>query len=155
MKRRALLAATALTLSEGCLTSLTSTPNGSRPVADRKFTIYELDSDASERSPGPTEKPTVSFGLASKQVIVLGSLYVGLSQCNKAELKDVSCDADSETLTVRVGNGDKSHSGNSCTADESADAYRLVVTMKEQLPKTVRVEQVGDPSAKSVTVQRS
>ncbi|WP_435152038.1 hypothetical protein [Haladaptatus sp. DFWS20] len=155
MKRRSLLTVTAVTLSGGCLASLGDVSGGSQYIVNREFTEYQPESDGFERAPGPTDKPTVSFESESKQVVVRGALFVGSSQCHRADLKDVSYDATSKTLTVRVGSGDTSNSGNSCTADESADAYRLVVTMKERLPETFRVEQIDDPSAKSTTVERA
>ncbi|WP_139136084.1 hypothetical protein [Haladaptatus sp. W1] len=153
MKRRVFLSVTALALGSGCL-NIGGTAEGFDSIADYEFTIYESSFDRTTNFPGPTEQPIVSFKPESKQVIVRGALFVGSSTCNKADLKDVSYSETSQTLTVKVGSTDTSSwfSG-SCTGDESADAYRLVVTMKEQLPTTVRVKQTGS-SAKSVTVRR-
>lgn len=154
MKRRALLSLAALTFFGGCIGDLSGVTNRSHSITGRKFTIYESGSPDVNDFPGPTEQPIVSFKPESKQVIVRAALYVGSSTCNKADLKDVSYNEGSQTLTVTVGNTDTSSwLGGGCTADESADAYRLVVTMKEQLPTTVRVKQTGS-SAKSVTVRR-
>jgi hypothetical protein len=153
MRRRVFLSTTALTLCSGCL-NIGSTAKGFDSNADYEFTIYESSTESPNGFPGPTEQPIVSFKPQSNRVIVRGALFVGSSTCNKADLKDVSYNENSQTLTVKVGKTDTSSwlSG-SCTAEESADAYRLVVTMKEHVPTTVTVKHAGT-MAQSVTVRR-
>ncbi len=152
MKRRALLSIASVVCSGGCLALNIDPQTSSQRIKNHTFTIYEPESEGFERMPGPTEHPVVSFDLDSLKITVRGALYVGSSECNQVSLKDISYDVDAERLTVSVGSSDTARSQNNCSLDESVDAYRLVVTMRERLPKSVTVNQSGDPSAKSVTV---
>lgn len=142
MNRRALLGGlSGLLATAGCVGQLTP---WSSPIEHRELTAYDPSEDFYDEAPKVRDPPKITFTEAKTQVRVTGKLFVGSSTCGKAVLKEASYERDGDTLRVTVGSGDKEHDGDYCTADESADAYRAIITFKEQLPQTVVAIQKDD-----------
>lgn len=141
MHRRRLLAGAvalpALAATAGC----TGLAHLLTPVEDHEFTAYQPATGAFDRAPGPDEEPEIEFDADASRVVVTGSLFVGSSSCNRAVLEGVRWEADADALRVVVGSGRQPDAGNACTADESADAYRLVVTFDGVLPEAATVRE--------------
>ncbi len=94
--------------------------------------------------PSVTEPPKIHFDSNQDMVVISGTLFVGSSDCNIATLTSRNYDHDSDTFTVTVGSGTRD-SGNSCSGDESADAYRIRAEFESALPETVTAtEEDGD-----------
>lgn len=142
MKRRALLGGLGgLLATAGCMGQLTP---GSAAIERRELTAYDPDDAFYDGAPDVSDPPKITFDEAETQVRVTGKLFVGSSTCNKAILTEASYERDSDTLRLTVGSGEKENAGNSCTADESIDAYRAIITFTEQLPQTaVATEEDG------------
>lgn len=136
MQRRALLATLAAGVSgttAGCGYRLTG------PIANRSFTRCD-DCDWADRTPDPGRDPVVVRDAEARRVTVYGFIYVGSSSCNRAVLR--SLDLTDGVLRVVVGVGEKGVLPNlGCTADMSAERYRVVVRFRDSLPDRVVVEE--------------
>ena len=151
MDRRTFLLVAAAGAAGGCLATLDGAPGGD-PVADRSLTILDPDDDRYERD-ALTEPPRVTFDAENRRVVVTGAFFVGSSSCNRAVLDHAAYDHDAATLDVALASGRQDDAGNACSADESADHYRLVVTFEDTLPRTVVVTESGDPSGQTTTAR--
>jgi hypothetical protein len=60
--------------------------------------------------------------------------------------------SETETLQVTIGSGQR-QLGDACTADESINAYRVVVTFSEALPATVVATEADDTGDNTTTAQ--
>jgi hypothetical protein len=68
--------------------------------------------------------------------IVTGTLLVGSGSCNEATLDGITCDADSDTVTVIVTWVDTSDEDEVCTDDISSDEYEARLGF-ESLPSAI------------------
>lgn len=151
MKRRTVLGGIcSLGATTGCLAQVTP---GSRSISERKFTAYDPQSDFYDSAPDVTDPPEITFQPDNNRVQVVGKLFVGSSTCNKAVLNQATFDERSGTLQVVIGSGKKEQSGNPCTGDESADAYRALIIFDQQLPETVKAKEKGDAKDNETTAQ--
>lgn len=155
MKRRALLKSTPIGIAaiSGCVSQLHSQYVAPNSPLETEFKVYEPGSEAYQNAPEIQGRPTVEFRPDENRVVVVGKLFVGSSDCNRAVFENVSYNSDSKRLEVRVGSGSKDSDENGCSADESADAYRLTVTLAEETPDSVTVIQAGNDE-NEWTVQR-
>lgn len=141
MKRRTALGALAgLVAGAGCSDVL---PPGSSPVSESELAVFEPGSDFYSTAPGIFEPPRVTFEPARSRVVVVGRLPVGSSTCHEAALERVAYDGGSDTLRVTIGSGEKESRGNTCTGDESVDAYRATFVFDAALPGTVVARETG------------
>jgi len=146
MKRRSVvLGITGAIVSGGVALNL-NTKRQIDPDLDWKFTSYDPSSDFHDSAPKITDSAEVSF--KDDTVEIVGKLFVGSSECGKAILKRAKYNESEEKLQVTVGSEQK---GQSCTEDESADAYQAVFTFDEQLPDTVTVKETD--GGETITVQ--
>lgn len=137
MKRRTALGALAgLVAGAGCSGGLSP---GSSPVSKSELAVFEPGSDFYSSVPAIKDPPRVTFEPARSRVVVVGRLPVGSSTCNEAALERVAYDEG--TLRVTVGSGESR--GNTCTGDESVDAYRATVVFDTSLPRTVVATETG------------
>lgn len=145
MKRRALLNSTTIGIAaiSGCVSQLHSQYVAPNSPLETEFEIYEPGSEEFKNAPAVKGRPNVEFHPDENRVTVVGKLFVGSSDCNRAVLEDASYDSDSNHLDVRVGSGSKDSEENGCSADESPDAYRLTVTLAEETPDSVTVVHAG------------
>ncbi|MGB9957649.1 hypothetical protein ACOZ4B_14835 [Haloferax prahovense] len=135
MNRRTLLGGLGgLLTTVGCLGQLTPE---SATLESQELTSFDPEDAFYDETPGVRDPPKISFVEAETQVHVTGKLYVGSSTCNKAAFKEVSYNRKTDTFRLTVGSGEKETTGNVCTEDESVDAYRAVITFRNQLPQTV------------------
>jgi hypothetical protein len=135
MNRRTLLGGLGgLLATAGCIGQLTPE---SAAIESKELAAYDPEDAFFDETPGVRDPPKIAFVEAESQVRVTGKLYVGSSTCNKAALKEVSYNEKTDTLRLTVGSGEKENSGNFCTGDESVDAYRAIITFRNQLPQTV------------------
>lgn len=150
MHRRAVLGGVGCLLATpGCLSRLLI----GGPIADRELTAYDPGTDFYDAAPGLREPPSVTFEREATAVEITGTLFVGSSTCHEAALAAVSYDGSTETLHVTVGSGESEQAGNACTGDESADAYRAVVTFEEQFPSTVVATEIDSPGESETTAR--
>ena len=150
MNRRTVLGVCGVVATTGCLSHDVL---GSGPITNRDLTAYDSGSEFYNAAPGLREPPKVTFKLKKSSVLITGKLYVGSSSCNKAALKHVAYDTSADTLRVTIGSGEQQQSGNACTADESADAYRARITFADQLPATVEATENGSMGDIKTTAQ--
>lgn len=149
MRRRALLGgASGLVVMAGCVGRML--PDES-PVAETQFRVYDGGADFYAEAPGAKEPPRITFDTETPHVDIVGKLIVGSSTCDKAALTDLAYDADSDTLRVKIGSGEKPNASNSCSGDESADAYHARITFQSRLPKTVIATETGDLEDRQTT----
>ncbi|WP_424006964.1 hypothetical protein [Haloferax denitrificans] len=135
MNRRTLLGGLGgLLATAECIGQLTPE---SAAIESKELTAFDPEDTFYDEAPGVRDPPKIVFVEAETQVRVTGKLYVGSSTCKKAALKEASFNRQTDTLRLTVGSGDKENAGNSCTADESVDTYRAIITFRDQLPQTV------------------
>lgn len=158
MQRRALLktAPVALVGVTGCLSAVRDVlPGNDLPgYVHTEFTHFQPGSDGYERAPAVGDPPQVVFDENGGRVTVRGKLLVGSSTCDRAGLEGIGYDVDRRTLSATVGSVSRDTDRNSCTSDESADAYRLVATFDQNYPERVKVEERDDPMAQSTFATR-
>jgi hypothetical protein len=125
----------------------------SSPIVEREFSAFDPGSDVYDAAPEVTTGPRVTFHPEERRVGIVGKLFVGSSDCDRAALERATVDADADTLRVTVGSETKASGADGCSADESADAYRVSVTFENRLPGTVEVEETGDLANRTTTVE--
>lgn len=106
-----------------------------------------------EGFPGPTDPPAVDFHQSGARIEVTGHVFVGTRACNKAGLQSIRYDGDARVLSADVGSVDEEHSGQ-CGAEETADAYRLVVEFEKTYPAVVEVTEGHGGSKQTTTARR-
>lgn len=114
------------------------------------FDIYQPGTEAFHEIGGVQAPPEVSFRSDQQTVRVQGKFLVGSSDCDVATIEGTEYDRERETFTVRIGSGSKNMVQFGCHADESADAYRVILEFEEGLPEYVRVVETGDPTGQRV-----
>lgn len=148
MNRRELLSGLGpVAFASGCLTQ-----GAERPFEVRRFDSFDPGTTAFENAPALAEPPRVEFAQESGLVRVDGKFFVGSSSCDRAALEGIELDRKTSTLRITVGTGSKGFLQFGCTADESADAYQLLVAFESGLPEVVTVAERGDPSGQTTTV---
>jgi hypothetical protein len=157
MQRRALLKAAPVALVgvTGCVSTLQGVlPGDDLPdYVDVEFTHFQPGTTGYERAPDVGDPPSVEFAENGGHVTVRGKLFVGSSTCDRAGMERISYDEASRTLSVTVGSVSRDTDRNACTGDESADAYRLVVTFDQNEAERVEVEEVDGRSGKSTVAK--
>lgn len=154
MNRRGFLALVGVNATAGCTTNvLSSSKTNSGPIANKTFTAYQPGSDFFKTAPDVSAPPDVGFDRGETRVRVIGKLFVGSSECNKAILEQATYDENIETLHVVVGGGQKQHSKSDCTMEETPDAYRTLVTFENELPNAVVATEKDGSTDNQTTAQ--
>lgn len=133
----------------GC--TFLSTSGSSQTKVSTEITVYEPGSDFAEAAPEFTEPPRVEFEPNTNQVVIVGTLVVGSSQCDRAVVETAEYNRDEDTLRLIVGSGTAQHAGDECTGDQSVDPYRVIVTFEDEYPGTVVATEVGSEGRRSTT----
>jgi hypothetical protein len=131
-RRRVLAAVLPSSLSAGCLSSF---GQGTDRV---ELTIHESGTEVAGVVPEVGAAPEVVLRSDASEVVIVGEMYVGSSNCNRVVLDGVQWE--SETLTIRLGVGRQTDAPGSCTMDESADVYKITAQVEDDPPEVVVVE---------------
>lgn len=132
-RRRVLGSLLPSSLAAGCLSSFGS---GTDRV---ELTVHEPGTEVAGVDPEIGAAPEVVPRNDASELVIVGAMYAGSSNCNRVVLDGVQWEA--KTLRIRLGVGRQTDAPSSCTMDESADVCEITARAEASL-ETVVVEDI-------------